>query len=94
MEQELLADVEVFAVYDFLTSEKCADLIEETGAGLVVPPEDPSEAARRLSDLLTDPSRMRTAREAAASLADERFDRDALASRLRSVLVSVVEHVA
>lgn len=63
-----------------------AELLEATGAGLVLPPDDPGAAATRLVGLLDDPDRLRSAGRAAAALAEERFDRDALADQLRMVL--------
>lgn len=63
-----------------------ADLVRETGAGLVLPVGDPAAAARQLTDFLADPDARARAGTAASRLAEERFDRDVLAERLREVL--------
>jgi glycosyltransferase involved in cell wall biosynthesis len=63
-----------------------ADLLEETGAGIVLPPEDPARAAQILASFVSDPERLRSAGEAARKLAHERFHRDDLARQLEDVL--------
>lgn len=63
-----------------------ADLLQKTGAGIVVPPNDAERAAGDLLGLLGQPDRLRRAGQAAAALAEERFDRDELAHSLRKVL--------
>jgi len=68
-----------------------ADLLDESGAGIRVSRTDAEAAASRLSALLSDSGALRRAGQAAAKLADERFDRDLLAGSLRRVLESVVE---
>jgi len=64
-----------------------ADLLRETGAGIILPPNDPDEAARRLGDFMADKDRLQKAGKAARKLAEERFSRDDLASQLESVLL-------
>lgn len=66
-----------------------ADLLRETGAGIVLPPDDPAAAARLLVDFLRDEQRLEQARQAARQLAQERFDRKLLASQLESILQKV-----
>ena len=66
-----------------------AELIEETGAGIVMPPGDPKTGARVLAEFLDDPARLERASKAARQLA-ERFSRDVAASRFVSVLEQVV----
>ena len=63
-----------------------ADLIRESGAGLVAPAGDPKGAARALHSFLSDKEGLLRSREAAKRLADERFGRDRLFSRLLETL--------
>lgn len=67
-----------------------AELLRETGAGLVLPPGQPVRAARLLHDLLSSPTRVREMGRAARRLAEERFGRDRLARRLQGVLEEAV----
>jgi glycosyltransferase involved in cell wall biosynthesis len=64
-------------------------LLEDSGAGIVVPPDDLDRAAALLAAFLDDPLRQRDARAAAARLARERFDRDRQARELIELLESV-----
>jgi glycosyltransferase involved in cell wall biosynthesis len=64
-----------------------AELLTRTGAGIVVEPGSPERAAMALRELIRDEGRLLLASKAAAALADSEFDRDALATRLLSVLV-------
>ncbi len=68
-----------------------ADLLNESGAGLVVPPNKPEEAASLLHEFLQDSERVSQAGKAARKLAEERFDRDKLARELLKVLEKVVQ---
>jgi glycosyltransferase involved in cell wall biosynthesis len=63
-----------------------ADLIRETGAGIVVPPTDAVQSARMLHNFLSEPDRATRAGQAAFLLAKTRFDRDDLAGELLAVL--------
>jgi glycosyltransferase involved in cell wall biosynthesis len=63
-----------------------ANLIRETGAGIVVPSTDAVRSARLLHDFLSDPDRIKEAGQAAFYLAKNRFDRDDLAHNLLDVL--------
>ncbi|MFO7695902.1 MAG: sugar transferase, partial [Anaerolineae bacterium] len=63
-----------------------ADLIRETGSGLVLPYEDPEAAARRLIEAIRDKAWLAAAGRAAAQVARERFARDVLAGKLMGVL--------
>ncbi len=67
-----------------------ADLLRETGAGIVLPPDDPAEAAHQLASFVHDGARLRAAGEASRYLARTRFDRDTAARQLESILRSVV----
>ena len=68
-----------------------ADVIRETGAGLVLPGNDELAAARMISTFLADPIRVKAAREAARHLADTRFSRSHLFDEFEKVLVDVTE---
>jgi glycosyltransferase involved in cell wall biosynthesis len=67
-----------------------AELLERTGAGLVVSPSDPAGAARRLAEFIRDPTRVAQAGAAARELADGEFNRDRLAGEFGRVLADVV----
>jgi lipopolysaccharide/colanic/teichoic acid biosynthesis glycosyltransferase len=62
------------------------DLLESTGAGLVLPHHDPEEAARRLAAFVSNDEARRKASEAARTLAYQKFNRDDLASQFENVL--------
>ncbi len=64
-----------------------ADLLEKTGAGLVLDPLDPGGAAARLVEALRDPAWLERAAEASRRLGGEVFDRRKLALRLEEVLL-------
>lgn len=68
-----------------------AELIEETGAGIVLPPDDVTQAARNLVEFLGCEARLERAGNAAKTLALERFDRLKLARKLESVLRSALD---
>lgn len=67
-----------------------ADLLNETGAGIVLPPDDPAEGARQLAEFVQDRARLQAAGEAARHLAQTRFNRDTMAQQLEAILCSVV----
>ena len=67
-----------------------ADLLERTGAGLALAPDDPDRAARSVREFLGDPARVSRARRAARELAAEEFNRDKLFDRLEAVLQAAV----
>lgn len=66
-----------------------ANFIRESGAGLIVPPNNPKQAAHLLCDFLNDGERLACAIEAADKAACEVFDRDLLARKLINVLEGV-----
>ena len=68
-----------------------AELLEETGAGIVLPPDDADEAARRLGALVADKNQLHDTGRAARKLAEERFSRDKLALELEQVLLAAVQ---
>jgi glycosyltransferase involved in cell wall biosynthesis len=69
-----------------------ADILRNTGAGIVVPPDNPQEAARILYDFLTDSERLHKARLAACNLAENDFNRDKLFHKLHKVFIEVVQN--
>lgn len=68
-----------------------AELIKETGAGIVLPPKDITSAAQLLISAIRNKEWLDNASAAALKLARERFDRNQLARQLESVLLSVVD---
>jgi glycosyltransferase involved in cell wall biosynthesis len=67
-----------------------ADLLQESGAGVALPPADYEEAARRLAAFVRDPERLARAGTAARDLAHKRFSADLLAERLEGVFLKAV----
>lgn len=69
-----------------------AEILEKTGAGLVLDPRNVDQAALHLAKALQDPSWLTTAGQVARNLAKERFSRDQLAQQFEAVLRRAVEH--
>ncbi|MGH8533064.1 MAG: glycosyltransferase [Gammaproteobacteria bacterium] len=67
-----------------------ADLLRDSGAGIVVPPNDPGQAAAILVEFLANPAAVGSAGLAAQRLAAEQFDVDRLAARFVRVLEKAV----
>jgi glycosyltransferase involved in cell wall biosynthesis len=67
-----------------------AELLRSTGAGLVIPPDDPQRGAAELCEFLRDPCRGAQARSAAGELATGPFNRDRLAEELMAVFQRAV----
>lgn len=67
-----------------------ARILQETGAGVIVPPRNPSEAARILNDFLNDSERLEKARHAARMLAKTEFNRDVLFNKLHATLINAL----
>lgn len=65
-----------------------ADILNKTGVGLVLPPNDIPLAARELVRALKDQQWLYNAGTAATKLARERFNRNLLAKQLEDVLLS------
>ena len=63
-----------------------ADLLHESGAGLVLDPDNPDGAAKMLADHVRDEPWLIKARDAAHRLAVEQFSRDLLFERFEAVL--------
>lgn len=68
-----------------------ADIIDETGIGLVLPPKDPRKGAEMLAEYLADPTRIEAAGHAAREVARTRFDRDLMAEKLEAIFNQVVK---
>jgi len=68
-----------------------ADLLERTGAGLVLDQEDIPGSAQRLVAALNDPEWLKRAAAASARLGDTEFNRDRLTAELEGVLRRAVE---
>ena len=68
-----------------------AELLERTGAGLVLDPMDPKGSAERLARALRDRAWLQRASEASRRLGDENFNRRRLALELEEVLVEAAE---
>lgn len=66
-----------------------ADLLERTGAGLVLS-RQPADAAAELKAFLRDGERVRAAQDAARRLAVDEFDRDKLAISFEGVLSAAI----
>jgi len=71
-----------------------AELLRETGAGLVVPPQNSEESAGLLHGFLQDSERVSRSGKAARKLAEERFDQDKLANKLKNILEAVVANTS
>ena len=71
-----------------------AELIAATGAGLVMPPDDPAGAATAVAAFLRDQPACDAARLAASALARDRFDRDLLFRDFEEVLTGAVTAAA
>jgi len=67
-----------------------ADLLRESGAGIVLPGTDPAAAARMLGAFVHDEEQLRHASQAARRLAYGPFHRDRLARELETVLYEAV----
>jgi glycosyltransferase involved in cell wall biosynthesis len=67
-----------------------AEILRDSGAGLVAPPQDPATATAAVVALLRDERRLKAAGVAAARLADRLFDRDRLAMQMLRTLEAAV----
>jgi glycosyltransferase involved in cell wall biosynthesis len=67
-----------------------AELIAASGAGLVLPPDDPGGAAAAVAAFVRDRAECAAARTAAYALARDRFDRDLLFHDFERVLIGAV----
>jgi glycosyltransferase involved in cell wall biosynthesis len=67
-----------------------ADMINEYGCGLVIPPEDPDAFAEGLIELYERPDNRTKMGVIARKLAEKEFDRNKLASKLEKLLITQV----
>jgi glycosyltransferase involved in cell wall biosynthesis len=67
-----------------------AELVEETGSGVVVPPEDPHALAAALAELGRAPDRLREMGLAGRKAAEARFSRPVVIQGWQSLLDRVV----
>ncbi|CAK8723810.1 Glycosyltransferase involved in cell wall bisynthesis [Candidatus Electrothrix aarhusensis] len=63
-----------------------ADLLEEYGAGIILPANDAQASARLLSEFIGNSKRLRQTGLAARKLAEDKFNRDRLADELEQIL--------
>ena len=69
-----------------------AEDIAKHGTGLVLPEDDPAEAARLIVDwIATSPEQKQDQREAARRLAESEFSRDVIAARVLTVLTAAAD---
>lgn len=68
-----------------------AEVLESSGAGIVLPASDVDLAARKLADLLKDRTWLKQAQISAKTIARRYYSWDLLADQLREVLQSAVE---
>ena len=68
-----------------------AELLEKSGAGIVLPPGKPLQAAQSLALFARDKARLQRAACAARDLAMTQFNRDLMAQKLEDVLCSAVK---
>lgn len=68
-----------------------AEILEETGAGIVLDAHSMDLAAVRLMEILRDKPRLARAGQVAQKLAEERFSRDKLAKQLEGVLLGAAQ---
>jgi glycosyltransferase involved in cell wall biosynthesis len=66
-----------------------AELLEESGAGIALSPDDVGESAKALAEFVSDADRLRSASAASRRLAYEVFNREVLYTQLEAVLRSV-----
>ncbi len=66
-----------------------ASLLEESGAGFVIPPDQPERAANILNDFIIDEQRVKKSETASYKLAETCFNRDMLAAQMLKILETV-----
>lgn len=67
-----------------------ADLVRGSGAGLVISPNDPEQAAKCLLRFIRDEAAVSRARTSARSMAYEKFARESISTNVLTVLTSTV----
>lgn len=71
-----------------------AEVLRESGAGIVVPPHDPVTGAKMIAQHIMDPESLARAGSAAALLARGQFNRDVLFEKFEDVLLGAVSRGA
>lgn len=66
-----------------------AKILQETGAGIVVPPNKPEETALRLNSLIQDQQKIQKAQKNAQELAYTKFNRNLLGEKLISIFEDI-----
>ncbi len=67
------------------------DILEQSGAGISIPGNDPKAGAIQLAQFLNNSERLESAKAAARKLADTEFDRDMLYKKLANVFGKVLD---
>jgi glycosyltransferase involved in cell wall biosynthesis len=67
-----------------------AELLRETGAGIIMDNRNINLAACQLTEFIRSPKKLSTAEKATRRLAQEKFSRDALAKKLEKVLLAAL----
>jgi glycosyltransferase involved in cell wall biosynthesis len=70
-----------------------ADELRETGAGVVVPPDDPQRSAQILLDFINNPDRIAAAESASRTLADKKYNAEVLFAQFAATLNRAREEV-
>jgi glycosyltransferase involved in cell wall biosynthesis len=70
------------------------EILENSGAGISIPGNDPQAGAIQLTQFLNSPERLQRARIAARKLADTEFDRDLLYKKLANVFQKVLNETS
>jgi len=68
-----------------------ADLLEEYGAGLVIPANDANRAAQSMGAWLADRNSLKQSSNGALKLAKSKFDRDKMAEKLETLLLEAID---
>ena len=68
------------------------EILEESGAGIVIPGDDPEFGAVKLGEFLNDSKRLRNAKSAARQLADNHFSREILYGKLKKIFDEAVSY--
>lgn len=67
-----------------------ADILLESGAGVVLSDSDPLEGAKQLAEFIADKQKLEQAKRASRHLAQTQFNREQMARKLENILRNVV----